>query len=217
METKLLLTAVSYKLNGACLAGIKADGTFIRPLSHSQPDFSIPWKSIEVGPGGRKLQPLDVVTLELETIPEHQARHFEDRYCTNAQISYVNHLTTSDLEDHAGFRTAAKPAWFMADSERFVVDAPSTRASLALVLAESVEIAPNPRNPAKHYISFTTGNRRFQNLSLTDLNHLQLSASVDPNTRYRLCLSLARDWDKRGEIRNYKLVAGMWPDNVVQQ
>ena len=217
METKLLLTAVSYKLNGACLAGIKADGTFIRPGSHSQPDFSIPWKSIEVGPGGRKLQPLDVVTLELETIPEHQALHFEDRYCTNAQISYVNHLTMSDLEDHAGFRTAAKPAWFMADSARFVVDAPSTRASLALVLAESVEIAPKPRDPAKHYISFTTGNRRFQNLSLTDLNHLQLSASVDPDTKYWLCLSLALDWVEHGEIHNYKLVAGMWPANVVQK
>ena len=216
METKLLLTAVSYKHNGACLAGITRDGTFIRPGSHSQPDFSIPWQSIEVGPGGRKLQPLDVVTLELETIPEHQARHFEDRQCTNAQISYVDHLTMRDLADHAGFRTAAKPAWFVADSARFVVDASPTRASLALVLAESVQIAPKPHDSAKHYISFTTENRRFQNLSLTDLNHLQLSESVNPNSKYWLCLSLARDYPEHGEIRNYKLVAGMWPANVPQ-
>jgi hypothetical protein len=214
MGIQLLLTAVSYKPKGACIAGITTDGTFIRPGSLSQPDFSIPWSSIDVGPWGRKLQPLDVVTLEIETIADGHVRHFEDRQCRNAQMSFVTEMNIPDLAKKAGYTRATKPAWFMADSAPYVINAAPTQASLALVLADSIEIVPKPHDPSKHYISFTTQNRRFQSLSLTDLNHQRHFETVDPNAPYWLCMSLALDYSINGEIRNYKLVAGMWPANV---
>lgn len=216
MGIELLLTAVSYKPKGACIAGITTDGTFIRPGVLAQPDFSIPWSSIEIGPWGRKLQPLDVVMLELEPIANGQARHFEDRQCTNAQMSFVTQMSLPGLAVKEGYKKATRPVWFMAESAPYVINAAPTKASLAIVLAESVEIVPKPHDTSKHYISFTTQNRRFQSLSLTDLNHQQLSETVDPNSKYWLCISLALDYSVNGETRNYKLVAGMWPANVTQ-
>lgn len=211
MGIQLLLTAVSYKPKGACLAGITTDGTFMRPGYLAQSDFSIPWSSIEVGPAGRKLQPLDVVTLDVEPIALGHARHFEDRHCENARITFVNELTIRDLANKPGYAKASKPVWFMSDSTPYVINAAPNRASLALVLAESVSIAPRAHDPSKHYISFTYQNRRFQGLSLTDLNHQRLYETVDPNAKYWLCMSLALDYPVKDEIRNYKLVAGMWP------
>ncbi len=210
MKVQLLLTAVSYKHKGVCLAGLTSDGSFMRPVYLAHSDFSIPWSSIKVGPAGRNLEPLDVVTLDVEPIALEHARHFEDRQCANARLKFVNQLTIRDLTNKPGYTKASKPVWFMSDSKPYVINAAPNRASLALVLAESVSIAPRDHDNSKHYISFTYQNRRFQSFSLTDLNRQRLYETIEPNAKYWLCISLALDYLVDDEIRNYKLVAGVW-------
>jgi len=210
---ELLLTAVSYKNHGACLAGFTQAGQLIRPLCDETENNEIPWDRIEVGPGGRNLQPLDVV--KLSTRRTDYTMHFEDEFISDWPIAFVKEFHSSDLADIGAFRFATKDkVWFMNGTQNYVVNPRRELASLALVEATGLEIGEKPSRPGKYQISFTADNRRFENLSFTDLRRDEWAGKVEPNQNYWLCISLAlpienKAWPE-GEKRCYKLVAGLW-------
>jgi len=210
---ELLLAAVSYKDHGACLAGFTQAGQLVRPLSDETENNEIPWDRIAVGPGGRNLRPLDVV--KLSTRRTDYTLHFEDEFINEWPIAFVREFHFSDLADIEAFRFASKDkVWFMNSTQAYVVNPRREFASLALVEATGLEIKEKPSRPGKYSISFTADNKRFENLSFTDLRREEWAGNVKPNQNYWLCISLAlpienKAWPE-GEKRCYKLVAGLW-------
>ncbi len=212
MVTRLLLTAVSQKTGGVCLAGLTEAGDFIRPIDLDGFHFAIPEAWIERGFERKKLMPLDVVTMFLDDVSAGQGIRSEDRQCTSGFIKFEKSVDFREVLKNANFRKkVTQPVWFLDDTAHFLRAVPANRPSLALVLAESVRITPRPNDPQKHHIAFTAQNRRYERFALTDLRHAELFAMQDSGAKYWLCVSLGQDWDAHDGNRNYKLVAGMWP------
>lgn len=210
---ELLLTAVSYKTRGACLAGLTTAGQLIRPLCDETENYEIPWDRIAVGPGGRNLRPLDVV--KISTRRTDYTTHFEDEFISEWPIAFVQEFRSNDLGNREAFRVATKDkCWFMNDPQPWLTNPRRGLASLALVEATGLEIGEKSLSPGKYWISFTADNKRFEKLSFTDLRRKEWEEVVKPRQHYWLCISIGLPIENpkwpESEKRCYKLVAGLW-------
>lgn len=215
---EMLLLAVSSMPHGSCIAGVDQSGKWVRPVVNDA-GLPIPWDQIviidELGVS-RNLQPMDVIDIQFHReVKRPDGFHIEDQIYVSWSIRFLRKFTGAPPVDPS-------PCWFMKNNATFVDRSMFTpngvrRQSLSavrasLVTVDSVEDKIDAKLP-KVKISFFAYGIRFSGISLTDLRRMEIADALSRHKEAVICMSLGQnytnEWMPDGEIRNYKLAAGL--------
>ncbi|MGV3711717.1 dual OB domain-containing protein [Pseudolysinimonas sp.] len=208
MREEILLLANSRKPGGRCLAGVRSDGTWVRPVASAE-GAAIPVEYSVVS--GRALQPLDIVEFEVSAhVPRaHQA---ED-YLLAGPIRLVRSATASEVEPFLDSIAQNVPSFVQSTSESVFADELEDHGtpmdSLALMRTDRVTLDATQGNTPR--ARFTRDGQLWSIRYTDDLRYpvaangeLVLGAGF-------VCVSLAEEFSPYGTAapRHYKLAAGL--------